>query len=286
MPLKGAAARHQPIMPNITETLSALKKRDLHVHTVYCNHAVGSMEDYVRAAVAAGLEEIGFLEHAEAGIQSDHRTWLDDGLLETYYREACALRKKYERDIKVSIGLEMGANPDQVTELKRIAALHPWDRIGLSYHFPLYEGGRVLITSSSLKRQVDPSGHLELNLEYYRTLREQVAVFRPDMVCHLDVVRRHMTDQSGRAEVRESIIGLLDEMARCGTALEINTSGYRHGLERPYPDAWIVAEAVKRGIGLAFCSDSHQPGDLGRDFDRAEIYVSRAIQLCETAEIC
>ncbi len=45
-----------------------LRKTDLHVHTPYCKHTRGSMSDYVIAAIEQGLEEIGFLAHAEARI--------------------------------------------------------------------------------------------------------------------------------------------------------------------------------------------------------------------------
>ena len=36
---------------------------DYHVHTMLCNHATGTMEAYVRAAVAKGLQTICFLDH-------------------------------------------------------------------------------------------------------------------------------------------------------------------------------------------------------------------------------
>ena len=36
---------------------------DYHVHTSLCNHATGTMEQYVRAGVDKGLTTIGFLDH-------------------------------------------------------------------------------------------------------------------------------------------------------------------------------------------------------------------------------
>ncbi len=39
---------------------------DGHVHTKYCHHATGEMEEYVNSAIAIGLQEIVFLEHMEA----------------------------------------------------------------------------------------------------------------------------------------------------------------------------------------------------------------------------
>ena len=42
-------------------------RTDGHVHTSLCNHASGTMEEYVKAAIGKGLEAIVFLEHLETG---------------------------------------------------------------------------------------------------------------------------------------------------------------------------------------------------------------------------
>ena len=35
-----------------------------HTHTKRCRHAVGEDEEYVKAAIAAGVEILGFADHA------------------------------------------------------------------------------------------------------------------------------------------------------------------------------------------------------------------------------
>ena len=37
---------------------------DLHNHTYYCNHAEGSMQDYIDAALREGIDIFGFSCHA------------------------------------------------------------------------------------------------------------------------------------------------------------------------------------------------------------------------------
>jgi len=68
------------------EGLRRSAMRDCHVHTPFYNHATGTMEAYVRAAIQKGLHEIGFLAHIEAGINSSLRTWLKNEDLETYWQ--------------------------------------------------------------------------------------------------------------------------------------------------------------------------------------------------------
>ena len=37
---------------------------DLHNHTVRCNHAIGSMEEYIKRAIELKIDIYGFSEHA------------------------------------------------------------------------------------------------------------------------------------------------------------------------------------------------------------------------------
>ena len=37
---------------------------DYHTHTELCGHATGTIEEYIESAVAKGIREIGFSDHA------------------------------------------------------------------------------------------------------------------------------------------------------------------------------------------------------------------------------
>ena len=52
-------------------------------------------------------------------------------------------------------------------------------------------------------------------------------------------------------------------------AIEINTSGIDHGAAEPYPSLQILAMMKARDIPITFGSDSHDPSQIGRHFDRA-----------------
>ena len=41
-----------------------MKLVDYHNHTRLCGHAVGEVSEYIEAAIAADLAEIGFSDHA------------------------------------------------------------------------------------------------------------------------------------------------------------------------------------------------------------------------------
>ena len=37
---------------------------DLHNHTILCNHATGSVDDYVKKAIELGIDEFGLKENS------------------------------------------------------------------------------------------------------------------------------------------------------------------------------------------------------------------------------
>ncbi len=267
-------------MSNTAPDLKQLLKRDLHCHTAYCGHAKGAMEDYVEAALAAGLEELGFLEHVEAGIRYGKRSWLSPEDLDRYWAEGRALKAKYAGRIEVSVGIELGANPEAVDELRALAARHPWERIGLSYHFIPDEATGLHLNISSSK---DPNlarllerDPLEIHFRYYETLAAMVPVFRPAMVCHLDVVRRNLPDLGIHPGVRRRIRRVLEAMREAGAALEVSTAGYAF-TGSLYPALPVLAEAVCMGLSLVLNADAHDPAHVARFYDRAECDLSTVL---------
>lgn len=241
--------------------------RDLHVHTVYCDHAVGEMEEYVLAGLALGLEEIGFLEHVEAPDFLAPRRWMTDKEIPLYWEAGRRLQGKYAGLIKVGLGLEVGVSAGNADRILEMIAGRTWDRIGLSCHLVPYQGRFLNISSRSSLETLKTADHKELTLDYYRTLRDHLPIFRPDFVCHLDVPRKFMTDLTQDPDVFALIREVLEEMASVGAALEVNTSGV-DWVGQAYPGDEILRTAWSLGLGLVMNSDSHHPSQVGRHFER------------------
>ena len=45
-----------------------MNKNNYHTHTTRCYHASGKDEEYVKAAIKAGIKELGFSDHIHLGI--------------------------------------------------------------------------------------------------------------------------------------------------------------------------------------------------------------------------
>jgi len=250
-------------------------REDNHVHTRFCNHASGEMEEYVLAAIVRGLTSLTFLEHLEADILYPERTWLTENDFTCYFREGERLREKYRAEIRVRLGVEVGYNPSAIDSLKRSLNKYPWDLTGLSYHF-LFDGGKHLNMVSRRKENMDALialGPDRVISRYFDDLIRGVRELDCHVLCHLDAVMRHYPGLLFQASHWEQIEMLLKLMRSKKMLLELNTSGFTLR-NTPYPCRRIVRMAMDIGIPMIAGSDAHRPEQVGRDFDRLPDFLA------------
>jgi histidinol-phosphatase (PHP family) len=243
---------------------------DGHIHTKYCHHAKGEMEEYVLSGIAAGLKEIVFLEHMEAGVHYFESTWLTEADFDRYFAEGQRLQEKFKESIRVSLGVEVGYSPTHKEELLERLAGRDWDRIGISYHFmPLPEKKYHLNLVSRKERNIlaiESIGCERILNDFFTTLTEAVEVLPGTVLCHLDAALRFHPEITINETYLKQIRKLLEAVKKKGMALEVNTSGFSiRGT--PFPAPFIIKEALALGIPLLPGSDAHKPEDVGRNFD-------------------
>jgi histidinol-phosphatase (PHP family) len=242
---------------------------DGHVHTKFCHHASGEMEEFILAAVNRNLRKIIFLEHLEVGIDYFESTWLSENDFYSYHEQGKHLQEKYKNIIEIGLGIEVGYNPKSLEEIQRRLALHSWDRIGISYHFLETDSGHLNMVSSKQINidRLDEYGVDKVAQRYYSDLKDAVEKLPGQVLCHIDAVLRHHPNVTLTPEHYGLIDELLDAVARKKIAIEVNTSGYRTKNE-PYPSVALLKKAIERNIPLVAGSDAHRPEDVGRYFDR------------------
>lgn len=239
-------------------------KSDSHIHTSLCGHAYGTMDEFVRAGIDAGLNEMFFLEHLEMGINYFEKTWLTEEEFDVYFREGKLLQKKYGAQIRIGLGVEVGYNPAEKKAILDFLSVRDFDRVAVSYHF-MEVNGRHLNLVSRKKTNVEGLGSLGVSAvlsSYYDTLLEAIEIIPADMVCHLDAVMRYHPEVKHEPGHHQQINRILDRMAEKGIGLEVNFSGSRmRGV--PFPEADIIKRADGRGIQLIAGSDAHIPEHVG-----------------------
>ncbi len=243
-------------------------KADGHIHTRLCNHARGTMQQYVESALALGLHQITFLEHLEIGIHYDHRTWLRDEDFDVFFSEGKKLAEKYRDQILIKLGLEVGLNLQAMDAIRQRLIHYPWDTIGLSYHFYYHNGRHYNMVSRRHENlaALAEIGQDSVISDYFAGLIHGLQSLPCSVVCHLDAVLRHLPHRRFNQSHQLQIDALLALMKEKGTALEINTSGFAIR-NQPYPCKRIIRSAIESGIPLVAGSDAHRPEDVGRFFD-------------------
>ena len=97
-------------------------KHNFHTHTTRCKHAIGTDEDFVRAALDGGFDVLGFADHAPWAFDTDYVShcrmpadqWAD------YKQSVLALKEKYQGQISIHLGLECEYYEKYFDQLKRL----------------------------------------------------------------------------------------------------------------------------------------------------------------------
>lgn len=237
---------------------------DYHMHTPLCGHAVGEPEAYVERAIAVGLAEIGFSDHAPLVSGPDPRYTMKYEELPLYHRMMERIRKKFS-SFTIKVGIEADYIPGLEDKSRQILEAYPYDYVIGSVHFIDNWAFDDPDPSQVVKwrdRDIDT-----VYRDYYRLLRRSAQSGLFDIMGHVDLVKKfgHRPVGNLESEVKRTAEVFRDS----NVTVEINTSGLRKPVKEIYPSLDVLKVYQRHGVPITFSSDSHDPGDVGRDFDKA-----------------
>jgi histidinol-phosphatase (PHP family) len=224
-------------------------------------HDTWSVEPYVEAARAAGVDEIGFTEHVYYFRQT-RSLWTVP-----YQTERCvydldpyveAIAQARERGLPVKLGLEVDYVPGREDETRELLAPYPWDYLLGSVHF--IDGLGV----DGQPRLLDAVGVEETWRRYFETLARAADSRLFDSLSHPDLVKIF----GDRAESFD-YVPVAEAIANSGVAVEVSTAGLRKPVRELYPHPDFLVACRERGVPVTLGSDAHSPNLVGCDFDRA-----------------
>ena len=240
-----------------------MKLADYHIHTAWCGHATGQMEEYVLRAIELGLPEMGFSEHLPAEIPVPDKLCPTRDEMVVLLDEFHRLRKAYVGKIALRLGGEADFTPGNEKDVERMKADYRLDYVIGSVHYignwpfdhPDYVDGFAT-------RSIDA---------VYRDYFELVALAADtrlfDYIGHFDLPKKFgHRPAGGSLRFAEKAI---ERMAATGTGFEINTAGKDKPVGEFYPSRELIVACREAGVKLTFGSDSHAPQQVGRYFDEA-----------------
>ena len=237
---------------------------DYHMHTEFSGDSIENIDDLVRYAIDMGLEEIAITDHFEYDMEGITGKWILD--LKKYTEKIEEIKERYSKEIKIKLGVEVGVQPHTRDYIEGELKKYPFDFIIASGH--------------GIERQDISFGKIhigktrdEVQTMYFENLLKNVEVYSHYSVYgHLDFITRYGGEKfRGLNYDRQKDI--IDEILKIiiykGKGIEINTSGFRYGENRFYPDTRVLKRYFELGGEIITVgSDAHKKEDIGKDFNK------------------
>lgn len=259
---------------------------NFHTHCMFCD-GEGHPEEYVKSAIAHGFVSIGFSSHAPLPYKNGW-TMRNGSQVQEYCRTIRSLKEEYKGKIQIYLGAEIDCYPGIVSpDQPGFKALNLDYAIG-SVHF-IYDEG----TGEYLSIDGDEDDYIKIinNVfkgntkhfvqSYYTLIRDMVSKHTPDIVGHIDLIKKNNRDgkyfNENEPWYRKELMETLRSVAESGAILEINTGGISRGyMDTFYPSPWALDECRRLKIPVVLSSDAHKPENIDAYFDMASNALKEA----------
>ena len=239
-------------------------KIDLHNHTTLCNHADGSIEEYIKQAIQTGTHYFGFSDHAPMDFDPQYRMSFED--MEKYEKEVLKYKKKYKNKITILLGYEVdyleGYMDERVLNADvdyLIGSVHFIDKWG--FDNPEFIG-------KYQEKDID-----EIWQRYFDAVKKMAQSTLFDIVGHLDLIKvfKFMPTKNIQDIAKETLIAIKE----ANMVIELNVAGYRKPIAEAYPSLTLLKMAYELGIEITFGSDAHTP-------EQVALFSDEIVQLAKS----
>ncbi|MCF1473669.1 MULTISPECIES: histidinol-phosphatase [Rhizobium/Agrobacterium group] len=238
----------------------------------FCDHAKSTLADVIETAIDRGFTHYGLSEHCpryrdedlypgeeRLGVAGLARQFAD------YVDHAFKLRDAYADRIELLIGFETEKLPPDtwLAKMEAIRNAHLFDYVVGSIHD--IEGCWLDYSAQATETLKNELGGTDaLQIAYFRSATDMVERLRPDVVAHLDLVRKYEPAgfECSPAVLREADT-LLEAIKAYGGILDVNCAAFRNGFGPVYPLPHILKRACHMGIRVTLGDDSHGVDTVG-----------------------
>lgn len=255
-------------------------KSTFHSHSRF-DDGLEELESYIHAAVAKDFKAFGFSAHAPVLFDSDWNMKQEN--FEEYIQTTKTLKDKYKNSIEIYTGLETDYYSG-CTDWRRkkgvdytIGAVHYIRNENSGCYMPV-DGNRQEF-EETLEKGFNCNIQ-DLIEAYYSQIRDMLLKMPPNIVAHLDVVRKNNSHNVYFNEADEfyhnEVEKTLEIISLTNAIVEVNTGGISRGyVKEPYPRKWILEACLDMDIPIMVSSDAHHP-------DTIDSYYAEAFALLKS----
>lgn len=254
---------------------------DIHMHSSFSSDSEAPMEAMIQGAIQKGLKTICFTEHMDfeypgnAHIKEGPLLFMVD--IDAYEKKLFELRKAYKHDIEILYGIEFGLLPHVAKECDAIAHAHDFDFIiGSSHLVPAPWYPKDSRHGDPYEKEFWKYRPIEEICErYFQSIIDNIHAYQNfDTYAHLDYLIRYAPEKNKGysyqkyADILDTVLKTIIEQ---NLALEVNTAGYKYGLNEPHPQSDILMRYRELGgEKITIGADAHKPEHIAYDFKKAE----------------
>ncbi len=232
---------------------------DFHIHTPFCGHAGGEIQQYVAAARGLGMPEMGFADHLPLFHLTDPSLTMGREDLPLYVERVRQLQAA-NPGFPVRLGIEADYIVQHLDDVAKALASYPFDYVYGSVHFI----GDWGIDQSRFKYEFERRDINEVYEVYFEHVAAAARTGLFDIMTHLDVVKKYgHRPTKDMTAVYDGVGGVL---AKSNVAIELNSSGLRRPVREIYPGLELLKIMRAHAVPITFGSDAHNPDQVGRDF--------------------
>ena len=231
---------------------------DLHNHTTRCNHATGTIDEYIKRAIELKIDIYGFSEHApiKGGFDSRYRLSLDE--LDEYERDILEASRRYKDKIDIRLGYEVdfinGLLEERVLRARvdyLIGSIHFLDRWG--FDNPEFIG------------KWENSNIDKIWEDYFNAVKAMAESGYFNIVGHLDLIK--VFKFLPKRDIRVIAKDALRAIKRANMVIELNSAGLRKPIKEAYPSKELLEVAYELNIPITFSSDAHAIEQVGFGYE-------------------
>lgn len=240
---------------------------DLHNHTTLCNHATGTMEEYIQRAIELGIDVFGFSEHAPMkNFEDGYRLVLEKKSL--YENSVKQLQEKYKDDIKILLGYEVDFIDGDFI-LDEIINSKVDYLIGSVHYINDWGFDNPEFIKEYEKRDIN-----QIWRDYFDAVTLMARSGKFDIVGHLDLIKvfKYLPTQ----DIRKIATNAMQAIKDSNMVLEINSAGLRKPIGEQYPSMQLLQMAYEMDIPITFSSDAHSIEQVGFEYETV-VFIAKQI---------
>ncbi|MDA3046048.1 histidinol-phosphatase [Campylobacter sp. VBCF_06 NA8] len=233
-------------------------KVDLHNHTTLCNHASGSVCEYVQRACELGFDIYGFADHAPMNFDEKYRMGFSQ--MSEYERMINEARSKFGDKIEILTGYEVDFMRNRALIDERVLSRRSDYLIGSVHFLDNWGFDNEEFIAQWSERDID-----DIYAEYFALICALCDSGKFDILGHFDLIKifKFTPKKDIRILAREAVRAV----KKSGITLELNAAGLRKMVGEIYPSDALLAEFASAGVDISFGCDAHAVAQVGFGYD-------------------